>query len=150
MSTPTSDVLLNLSNDFTHAQASIVDNQWRQDTTEYYIQTVDSGLLVPERTFTWGSWYRSDLVTTIPSGTVVIWHPSFSGAVSTFTWDENTLESPEWHNSAPEYAFVGQGLGPISDEYVTYTPSGGGEEGGEEGGESDADRKRRLYLLGYI
>ena len=146
MSVPTANVLLNVDNDFTHAQASIVDNQYRQDTTEYYIQTVDSGLLVPERTFTWGSWYRGDLVTTIPSGTVVIWHPSFGGTVSTFTWDENTLESPEWHNSTPEYAFVGQDLGPISEKYVVYTPSEGASS---EGGDTDDDHRRK-WLLGYI
>ena len=148
MSTPTSDVLLNVDNDFTHPQANVVDNPYRQDTTEYYIQTVDSGLLVPERTFKWGSWYRADFVTTIPAGTVVIWHSQFGGAVSRFTWDENTLESPEWHSSEPEYAFIGQDIGPISDTYVIYTPSGGGdEEGGDEEGGRD---NQRLHLLGYI
>ena len=146
MSTP-ANLLLNVDNDFTHAQASVVDNAYRQDTTQFYLQTVDSGLLVPERTFRWGSWYRADFVTTIPSGTVVIWHDAFNGAVSTFTWDENTLESPgKWYSTDdPEYTFVGQDLGPISEEYVIYTPS----EGGEEEGDDDAWR-RRMWLLGYI
>ena len=129
----------------THKQALLIINT-DKILPSIIFQTVDSGLLVPERTFTWGSWYRGDLVTTIPSGTVVIWHPSFGGTVSTFTWDENTLESPEWHGSGdPAYAFVGQGLGPISEEYVIYTPSEGDEEEGDDDG-----WRRRMWLLGYI
>ncbi len=147
MSTPTANVILNTANDFTHPQARVVDNPYRSSDSEFYIQTVDSGLLVPERTFRWGSWYRADFTTAMPSGTVIIWHPNFGGTASRFTWDETTVESPEFHQSDPEYAFLGQDLGPISDSVVIYTPSGGGDEGGEGEGGRDI---QRLHLLGYI
>tara|TARA_R110000765_G_scaffold1890_8_gene5200 strand:- start:85 stop:534 length:450 start_codon:yes stop_codon:yes gene_type:complete len=138
----TSDVKLELDNNFTHPQLSIVDNVYRQDTAEFYFQTSEAGVLVAERAFRFGSWFRSDITTTKPSGTMLIWHTNFEGAGSIFTWDENTDPSVWYGNAHDEFEYLGSGLGVISDD--TYTVYAGANYG-----ESDLARRRRMWVLGY-
>ncbi len=125
------NILVSLAeNDFTHPQLSQIDDVYRQDTAELFFQRSDPGELVAERAFSFGGWYRANILTTKPSGTVLKFDTNFGGIVSTFTWNETTFESPSaYGNSDVEYEQTADELGTRLStgttwvDYTAYIPA---------------------------
>lgn len=127
MAAVVSNVLLNLANDFTHAQAYIPDNIYRSDDTEYYIYSTDPANEVAEKAYQWGSFAYGFLTTTIESGTILVWRTSFDGIATSFTWSASTLETPAKVYSGADFEYwqgeSGVGLAVNNPDIIDYDSS---------------------------